>query len=114
MLDKANGNTLWYDTIAKETTNVKFAFKVLDDNESVPRNHKFVKYHMIFDVKMENFKRNASLVAGGHMKKAPSAVTYARVVSREMVFIALNIAALNDLQVKCGYVLNAYITAPVM
>ena len=25
----------------------------------------------------------------------------------------MNLAALNDLEVKCGYVLNAYITAPV-
>ena len=48
------------------------------------------------------------------MKKASAAVTYARVVSRETVCIDLTISALNDLQVKCGDVLNAYITAPVM
>ena len=48
------------------------------------------------------------------MTKAPAAVTYARVVSRETVCIALTIVALNDLQVKCGDVLNAYITAPFM
>jgi hypothetical protein len=35
------------------------------------------------------------------------------VVSRETVRIALMLAALNDLQVKVGDVLNAYITAPV-
>ena len=48
------------------------------------------------------------------MTKAPVAVTYTSVVYRETVHIALNIAALNDLQVKCGDVLNAFITAPVM
>ena len=42
------------------------------------------------------------------------AVTYTSVVYRETVHIALNISALNDLQVKCGDVLNAFITAPVM
>ena len=47
------------------------------------------------------------------MTKAPSAVTYASVVTRETVRIALTIAALNGLEVKCGDVLNAYITAPV-
>ena len=47
------------------------------------------------------------------MTTAPSAVTYASVVSRESVRIALTLAALNDLEVKCGDVLNAYITAPV-
>jgi hypothetical protein len=35
------------------------------------------------------------------------------VVSRKTVHIALMLAALNDLQVKAGDVLNAYITTPV-
>ena len=47
MIDKANGNTLWSDAITKETKNVKVAFKIIDDNESVPCNHKFVKYDQI-------------------------------------------------------------------
>ena len=114
ILDKANGNTIWSNTIAKEMKNVKFAFKILGDDESVPRNHQFVKCHMISDVKMENFRRKSILVAGGHITKAPAAVTYYSVLSRERVHIALTIATLDDLQVKCGDVLNAYITAPVM
>ena len=67
---------------------------------------------MIFDVKMEDFRRKARLVAGGHMTQAPAAVTYASVVSRETVRIALTVAALNEVEVKCGDVENAYITAP--
>ena len=47
------------------------------------------------------------------MTTSPAAVTYASVVSRETVCIALTLASLNDLEVKCGDVLNAYITAPV-
>ncbi len=46
------------------------------------------------------------------MPKAPAAMTYASVVSHETVCISLIIAALNGLQVKCGNVLNTYITAP--
>jgi hypothetical protein len=68
---------------------------------------------MVFDIKMEDFKRNARLVAGGHKTEAPATITYASVVSRETVRIALMLAALNDLQVKAGDVLNAYITTPV-
>jgi hypothetical protein len=68
---------------------------------------------MVFNVKMEDFKRKAPLVAGGHKTKAPATITYASVVSQETVRIALMLAALNDLQVKVGDVLNAYITAPV-
>ena len=68
---------------------------------------------MIFDVKMEDFRRKAQLVAEGHMTKAPPTITYASVVSRETVCLALTIASLNDLEVKVGDVLNAYITASI-
>ena len=38
---------------------------------------------------------------------------YARVVSRETVRVALMIATLNDLEVKSGNIMNAYVQAPV-
>ncbi len=66
---------------------------------------------MIFDIKMEDFRCKARLVAGGHMTKAPATITYASIVSRETVHIALLMAALNDLNVKVGDVLNTYIIA---
>ena len=47
------------------------------------------------------------------MTKAPPTITYASIVSRETVCLALTIAALNDLEIKVGDVLNAYITAPI-
>ena len=47
------------------------------------------------------------------MTKAPATITYASVVARDTVRLALLLAALNDLDVKVGDVLNAYITAPV-
>jgi hypothetical protein len=47
------------------------------------------------------------------MTKAPATITYASVVSCETVCIALLMAALNDLNVKVGDVLNAYTTAPI-
>ncbi len=53
------------------------------------------------------------LVAGGHLTEAPTTITYASVVSRETVCLALTFASSNDLKVKVGDVLNAYITAPV-
>ena len=48
------------------------------------------------------------------MKKSPATVTYAIVVSCETVHINLTIVALNEIQVKCGDVLNAYTNVPVM
>ena len=111
-LDKENGNTLWQDAIAKEMTSVRFGFRTLKDGEKVPVGFKFIRCHMIFDVKMEDFRRKARLVAGGHMTEVHPSITYASVVSRETVRIALTIAALNNLDVKTADIQNAFIKAP--
>ena len=68
---------------------------------------------MIFDIKMEDFQQKARLVAGGHVTKAPATMTYASVVGRDTVKIALLLVAPNNLNVKVNDVLNAYITAPM-
>ena len=47
------------------------------------------------------------------MTDTPKCMTYSSVVARDTVRLALTIAALNDLQVKAGDVMNAYVTAPV-
>jgi hypothetical protein len=112
-LDHQNGNTFWADAIAKEMTEVQKAFNILPNGTTAPVGYQQIPCHMIFDMKMEDFKRKAQLVAGGHKTKAPALITYASVGSRKTVRIALMLAALNDLQVKASDVLNAYITAPV-
>ena len=91
---------------------MKVAFKIIDD-ETIPRDYQFLRCHMIFDVKIEDFFRIARFIAGGHMTKAPVDMTCAGIMSRETVSITLSIDALNDLEVKCGDVLNTYITVPV-
>jgi hypothetical protein len=112
-LDRKNGNTLWADAIAKEMREVRIAFNILPDGGSAPIGYQKIPCHMIFDVKMEDFRQKARLVAGGHLTKAPATITYASVVSRETVRLALTFASLNDLEVKVGDVLNANITTPV-
>ena len=47
------------------------------------------------------------------MTKASASITYASVVSRETVRIALIIATLNDFEVKLGDILNVNVQAPV-
>ena len=101
-IDRKNGNTLWADAIAKEMKNVRVAFKILPDGEKAPIGYQKIPCHMVFDIKMEDFRRKARLVAGGHKTDAPATITYASVVSRETVRVALTIAALNDLEVKAG------------
>ena len=61
---------------------------------------------------MEDFGRKARLVTG-HMTKAQATITYTSIVKRETIRICLMIAALNDLEVKSGNILNAYVQAPL-
>lgn len=109
-IDKETNTTLWETAIKKEMKNVMTAFKILEEDENVPVGSQLINCHMIFDVKLD-FTRKARFVAGGHMTDPPASLTYASVVSRDSVRIALLIAALNDLDVLCADVSNAYINA---
>lgn len=110
-LDKQNNNTYWQDAIAKEMKNIGIAFEVLDDNEPTLVGWNKVTGHMIFDVKMD-FTRKARWVLDGHKTPQVEGSTYAGVVSRESVRIALTYAAMNDLQVYAADIRNAYLQAP--
>ena len=111
-LDKENGDTLWVDALEKEIKNVRVAFKEMQDDEPVPIGYEQITGHVIFDVKMEDFRRKARYVADGHKTAPPATLTYAGVVSRETVRIALTMAALLDLEVKTSDIQNAFLTAP--
>jgi hypothetical protein len=114
-IDKENGNTLWEDAMNKEMGNVRVAFKILPEDQPPPIAHTKIQTHIIFDIKMETLRRKARLVAGGHVTESPHpSLTYASVVSRESVRIALTLAALNDLEVKASDIQNAYLTAPLL
>jgi hypothetical protein len=86
------------------------AFKFLEEDENVPVGYKWIRCHMIFDVKMD-FTRKARFVAGGHMTDPPSAITYSSVVSRDSVRIAFLLAALNDVPILATDIGNAYLNA---
>ena len=63
---------------------------------------------MIFDVKMD-FSRKARFVTDGSRTRDPDPSTYAGVVSRETVRIAVTYAALHDLSVMTAETRNAYL-----
>jgi len=56
-IDRENGNTLWQDAIALEMEAVRVAFKLLNDDEAVPPGYQYMECHMIFDIKIEGFRR---------------------------------------------------------
>jgi transposase InsO family protein len=111
-IDRRTNTTFWRDAINLEIKNVDVAFSDLDDNERIPVGYQQIRCHMIFDIKVGSLKRKARYVAGGHTTDAPTAMTYASVVSRESVRIGLLIAALNNLSILAADIQNAYLTSP--
>jgi hypothetical protein len=112
-LEKESDNTLWQDAARKEIKNVIIAFKIINGEESFTPTYQEIRCHMIFDVKMEDFRLKTSFVAGGHTPDTPHTMTYASFVARESVRVALILAALNDLDVNMADIENAYLTAPI-
>jgi hypothetical protein len=110
-IDRETNTTYWFDAIQKEMKNVRVAFKFLDTNERIPVGYKWIKCHLVFDVKMD-FTRKARFVAGGHMTDPPPTLTYSSVVSRDSVRIAFMLAALNDVDLLVADIGNAYLNAP--
>ena len=91
-------------------TNVKIAFKFLDDGIPPPPGYKQIHYFIIFDVKMD-LTYKARFVAGCHLTNPPTSMAYASVVSRESVRIAFLLAALNNLEILAGDIGNVYLNA---
>jgi hypothetical protein len=95
------------------------AFEILEDGKKAPPGYNAISCHLVFDVKF-NFTRKARFVAnphgaGGHTVQDfdyLSVNTYASVVSRESVRIALTLAALNDLDILSADIQGAYLNAP--
>jgi hypothetical protein len=110
-IDEETGTTFWRDAIQKEMKTVFPAFEFLDESAVKPIGYQQIPCHVVFDIKMD-FTCKARFVAGGHVTEAPSSITYASVVSRESVRIALLIAALNNLEVAGADVQGAYLNAP--
>ena len=66
---------------------------------------------MVIDVKLD-LTRKAQLVADGHLTSDPVDSTYAGIVSRETVRIALSYAVLLGLNIWAADIMNAFVQAP--
>ena len=107
-IDSENRNTFWRDALDLEMGNVGIAFELLKKEKVIPPGWSKVTGHIIFDCKMD-MTRKARWVLDGHKTPDPVHSTYAGVVSRESVRIALTYAALNNLDVTCADIRNAYL-----
>ena len=66
-LDAKNGDTKCMDAILKKMTNVRVYFDILKYGYRAPIGLKHINCHLIYDVKMEEFRRKDRLIAGDHM-----------------------------------------------
>jgi hypothetical protein len=110
-VDNENKDSLWYNATMKEMKNVRVAFKILEHDEQAPKNYQKLPIRMIFDIKMDFF-RKARLVAGGYKTEKPTTMTYSSLVSRDSVCLAFMVAALNNLDIIAADIGNAYLNAP--
>ena len=112
-LDENSGDTRWQYAISKEMKHLIAAFKIISKGGKLPPGYQKIRFHMIFDIKMEDFRRKSRLVAGGHVTKPPDTIMYARVLLKEIFFVSLTVADLNNLQVRESDIQNTFIQAPV-
>ena len=110
-VDEKNGNTFWRDAINREMENLKVAFDILPEGKDPPPTYRKASGHIVFDVRM-TLERKARWVKDGHRTPEPDWCTFAGVVSRESIRIALTYAALNGLPVYGADIQNAYLQAP--
>jgi hypothetical protein len=110
-IDRKNNNTFWTNALAKEMTEVRVAFELLEENVKAPIGWSKVTGHLVWDVKMD-FTRKARWVLDGHKTPNPIGLTCAGVASRDSIRIAFTHAALNGLDVFAADIRNACLQAP--
>jgi hypothetical protein len=90
--------------------NVMVAFE-FSDNPNARVGFAKATCHMIFDIKFD-LTRKARLVLNGAKYDVPKEMTFSSVVSRDSVWIAFTLAALNGLDILAADIQNAYLSAP--
>ena len=76
-----------------------------------PKDFQFAPLQMIFDVKQEDLRRKARLVAGGHVVESSMWESYASVVQQRTIRILETIALNEGLSFVTGDIGNAFVQA---
>jgi hypothetical protein len=82
----------------------------LEDAGILPVGYQFAKYHMGVDVEDGSYRHKARFLVGGQISEAPSAITYACVVSIESKQTWLLLVALHDLKMFAADIYNECLT----
>ena len=112
--DKENGNNLWGEAIAKELGALDEAgvFEYQPPHFQIDRKeYQYTPLRIIFDVKAEDLRHKARMVAGGHVVNATMYESYASVVQTRTIRILKTIAANEGLNFITGDIGNAFVQA---
>ena len=109
---RKNVNALLWDAVSQYMKNICPIIEPWEKPEgNIPPGYQEIKCHLILNINMgDNFRRKARFVAVGHMTDTPATLTYASVVSRLLVSIALTTADLNGIKIFSCDIQNAYLT----
>ena len=113
LLDRQNNNNLWAEAIAKEMDALNGAkcFKYYPSHHRFASSYQYAPLRMIFDVKKEDFRRKARLVAGGHVVNSSMYESYSSVVQSKSLRLLQTIALNEELNIMTADVGNAFIQA---
>ena len=113
-LDRINNNTLWADAIYKEMSALNKAkcFKYYPPTYRVPTSYQYAPLRMIFDIKQEDLRRKARLVAGGHVVDSNMYESYSSVIQTRTIRLLQTVAMSQGLKMVTGDISNAFVQAP--
>ena len=112
-LDRINKNNLWAQAITKEMEGLNNAncFKYYPGHHKFPSCYQYTPLRIIFDIKKEDFRRKARLVAGGHVVNSTMFESYSSVVQTKSLRLLLTIALGHSLTIVTADIGNAFIQA---
>ena len=113
LFDQENGNTLWADAIAMEMTALETAgvWSYYPPHYKPPKDFQYTPLTMIFDVKQEDLRRKARLVAGGHVVESSMHESYSSVVQQRSIRLLETVALNEGLSFVTGDIGNAFVRA---
>ena len=113
LLDRKNGNKAWAEAISKEMTALTNAgvWDFKPPNYRLDSSYQYAPLTLIFDVKQEDLRRKARLVAGGHVVDASMYESYSSVVQTRTIRILETIAMNENLKFVTGDIGNAFVQA---
>ncbi len=108
--DLANGNDKWQKSVDIELGAVDSMDTFTDKGKGFKPgpDYKRINVHLVFAVKHDG-RHKARLVAGGHLTDTPIDSVYSSVVSLRGIRILAFLAELNDLEIWCTDIGNAYL-----